>query len=82
VEVWLAGVLADGGIENPQDLARQVIVLMDGACSIMLIHRDPVYFEAAGRAAAMLVIASQRSAGNGRRPMGGSSTSGDLPRPE
>jgi AcrR family transcriptional regulator len=57
VESWLAGVMSDGGIGNAGDLARQIIILLDGAFSTTLIHRDPAYIEAAGRAAAGLVKA-------------------------
>jgi AcrR family transcriptional regulator len=57
VESWLAGVMSDGGIGNAGDLARQIVILLDGAFSTTLIHRDPAYIEAAGRAAAGLVKA-------------------------
>lgn len=57
VESWLAGVMSDGGIRNAGDLARQIVILLDGAFSTTLIHRDPAYIEAAGRAAAGLVSA-------------------------
>lgn len=56
-ETWLAGELSGHGIGEPQILAREIVLLMDGAFSIMLIHRNPDYVEAAGRAAAMLVRA-------------------------
>jgi len=54
-ETWLAGALSDQGIEDPQAVAREIVLLIDGCFSIMLIHRNPDYIEAAGRAAAMLV---------------------------
>ena len=56
-ETWLAGALSDQGIEDPQAVAREIVLLIDGCFSIMLIHRNPDYIEAAGRAAAMLVRA-------------------------
>lgn len=56
-ETWLAGALSDPGIEEPQAVAREIVLLIDGCFSIMLIHRNPDYIEAAGRAAAMLVRA-------------------------
>jgi AcrR family transcriptional regulator len=56
-ETWLAGALSDHGIEEPQAVAREIVLLIDGCFSIMLIHRNPDYIEAAGRAAAMLVRA-------------------------
>lgn len=61
-EAWLAGALSDHGVNEPQILAREIVLLMDGAFSIMLIHRNPDYVEAAGHAAATLVRARSRSA--------------------
>lgn len=62
VEAWLAGVIAAEGVEGAEDLARQVVILMDGAFSTVLIHRDPAYIEAAGRAAAALIRARLKPA--------------------
>ncbi|RJT36329.1 TetR/AcrR family transcriptional regulator [Mesorhizobium waimense] len=56
-ETWLAGELSGHGVGEPQTLAREIVLLMDGAFSIMLIHRNPDYVEAAGHAAATLVRA-------------------------
>ncbi|MBA1143217.1 TetR/AcrR family transcriptional regulator [Mesorhizobium neociceri] len=56
-ETWLASELSGHGVGEPQTLAREIVLLMDGAFSIMLIHRNPDYVEAAGRAAATLVRA-------------------------
>jgi AcrR family transcriptional regulator len=53
-ERWLAGACAEHGVAAHGELARQVVLLMDGAFSVMLVHRDPTYVEAAGRAAAAL----------------------------
>ncbi|MCZ8543377.1 TetR/AcrR family transcriptional regulator [Mesorhizobium qingshengii] len=60
-ETWLAGALSSQGVEEPQALAREIVLLIDGCFSIMLIHRNPDYFEAAGRAAATLVRARTSS---------------------
>jgi AcrR family transcriptional regulator len=60
-ETWLAAELSDHGIEEPLILAREIVLLMDGAFSIMLIHRNPDYIEAAGHAAATLVRARRRN---------------------
>lgn len=54
-ENWLAGEMQSRGLADPQILAREIVLLMDGAFSIMLIHRNPDYIEAAGRAAGLLV---------------------------
>jgi AcrR family transcriptional regulator len=59
VEAWLAGVIAADGRKNSTELARQIVILMDGAFSTMLVHRDPLYIETAGRAAAALVGAKK-----------------------
>ncbi|ESZ48789.1 TetR family transcriptional regulator [Mesorhizobium sp. L2C054A000] len=61
-ETWLAGELTGNGVDEPQTLAREIVLLMDGAFSIMLIHRNPDYVEAAGHAAATLVRARSGSA--------------------
>ncbi len=54
-EAWLAGALAGHGVADAEMLAREIVLLVDGAFSIMLVHRDAEYAEAAGRAAATLV---------------------------
>ncbi|WP_266064184.1 TetR/AcrR family transcriptional regulator [Brucella intermedia] len=56
VEDWLCLVL--GELHVPEDarrIARQIILLLDGAFSVVLLHRDPTYMESAGEAAAALV---------------------------
>lgn len=60
-EAWLGERLADAGIADPPALARQVVVLLDGAFATMLLHRDPAYAEAAGDAAATLVRRAEES---------------------
>lgn len=60
-ETWLAGELSDRMVEEPQVLAREIVLLLDGAFSVMLVHRNPDYIEAAGRAAATLVRARRRN---------------------
>jgi AcrR family transcriptional regulator len=54
-EAWLAERFDQALLREPHLLARQIVLLMDGAFSIMLVHRDPTYIEAAGKAAAALV---------------------------
>jgi AcrR family transcriptional regulator len=58
-ETWLADTLATTSLVEPLLLARQIVLLMDGAFSVMLVHRDASYVEAAGKAAATLVRASE-----------------------
>lgn len=58
VEDWLCSVFADTRTqEDARRLARQVILLLDGAFAVVLLHRDPSYMESAGEAAASLVRA-------------------------
>ncbi len=54
-ESWLRERFTADGLDDPTVLARQIMVLLDGAITQLLIHRDPVYAEAAGAAAAALV---------------------------
>lgn len=55
LEAWLAERIADVDPVGAAQRARQILLLMDGAFSIMLIHRDPTYIEAAGLAAKALL---------------------------
>ena len=59
VEGWLGDMFVAAGIAeaDARQLARQVILLIDGAFSVVLLHRDPSYMETAGGAAATLVRA-------------------------
>ncbi len=63
VERWLAERIASAHPADAELRARQIVLLMDGAFSLMLIHRDVAYIEAAGLAARMLV--GDAEAGNG-----------------
>lgn len=54
-EAWLAEQFAEAGVTDAAALARQVALLLDGAFSTLLVHRDPAYAEEAGRAARALV---------------------------
>jgi AcrR family transcriptional regulator len=54
-EAWLAEVTAADGQPDADQLARQVVLLMDGAFSTMLVHRDVAYIQSAGHAAAKLL---------------------------
>ena len=51
LESWLAEEFEAAGLPSPRDRARQVVVLIDGAFSVMLVHHDPDYIRAAGEAA-------------------------------
>jgi AcrR family transcriptional regulator len=60
-EAWLSELLLAECIREHKLLARQLTVLLDGAVTEILIHRDGSYAEAAGIAAAALIE-------NGRKP--------------
>ncbi|WP_082143645.1 TetR/AcrR family transcriptional regulator [Nitratireductor soli] len=56
VEDWLCTELAKAGLaSSSQAAARQIILLLDGSFSTVLLHRDPSYMEAAGDAARRLI---------------------------
>jgi AcrR family transcriptional regulator len=55
VEVWIAGRLASAGVSSPRERACEVVLLMEGAMVLMLIHGDRSYARAAARAAKQLV---------------------------
>lgn len=54
-EAWLADELHDHSISGAPALARQILILLDGATTVMLIHRDLNYVETAGQMALDLV---------------------------
>jgi len=54
-EAWLETELLDQGIAGAAALARQIVILVDGATTVMLIHRELDYVNAAGRLAQSLV---------------------------
>ncbi len=54
-EAWLAAILEEAQVAQPAAIARQVVVLLDGAATVMLIHRDADYVLSAAELAAGLV---------------------------
>lgn len=59
VEDWLCTVFEENLLaEAARLLARQIILLLDGAFAVVLLHRDPTYMESAGEAAAALIAVS------------------------
>ncbi|MEN3161894.1 helix-turn-helix domain-containing protein [Tistrella mobilis] len=54
-EAWLVEELTAGGVDDPDLVGRQVMILLEGAIVHTLIHRDVAYALAGGRAAALLV---------------------------
>lgn len=58
VEDWLCSVFEEKRTtEEARKLARHVVLLLDGAFAVVLLHRDPSYMENAGDAAARLIAA-------------------------
>jgi AcrR family transcriptional regulator len=51
LEQWFEEQIEAAGISKADERARELLVLMDGAITQMLTHRDPIYAEAALRAA-------------------------------
>jgi AcrR family transcriptional regulator len=54
-EAWLVKEFQNWGATDPHELARHVVLLMDGAFSTVLVHRDPTYIESAGNAAKEMI---------------------------
>ena len=54
-EAWLETELRGHGVAGAPALARQLVILLDGATTVMLIHRDLDYVDTAGRLALGLV---------------------------
>ena len=54
-EAWLETELRDRGVVGAETLARQLVILLDGATTVMLIHRDLDYVDTAGQLAHGLV---------------------------
>jgi AcrR family transcriptional regulator len=54
-EAWLASALAEHGAKDAGSTAKRIVVLLDGAATVMLIHRDLAYVDAAAEVAAGLV---------------------------
>lgn len=55
VEAWLAEQFDKHGLRSPRELARQVMLLLEGCNSLVLIHGDMTYANAASAAARLLV---------------------------
>jgi AcrR family transcriptional regulator len=57
-EEWLRATFAEAGITPAAQLARQILLLLDGSFAVVLLHRDPSYMETAGEAASSLIKAA------------------------
>jgi len=57
-EDWLRVTFEAAGIAEAAQLARQILLLLDGSFAVVLLHRDPSYMETAGHAAHALTKAA------------------------
>ena len=57
-EAWLCEAFEAAKIKSGAQLARQVVLLLDGGFAVVLLHRDASYIETAGEAASTLVRAA------------------------
>lgn len=55
LERWLANLVQSHGVPDGQEVARQILVLLDGAITEILIHRDASYAHSAAKVAALLI---------------------------
>ena len=55
VEGWLEEQLTIDGVEKPDQLVRQIMVLIEGSISLALIHGNTDYIAASANAAAILM---------------------------
>ena len=55
VEDWLTEKLKTAAVKDPAQLARQVMILIEGSMSLSLIHGNTQYIHSAGMAAARFV---------------------------
>ncbi len=73
-EAWLADILGQT-VRRPAEIARQVMILLDGAITEILIHRDASYAAVAGRAAAALIAGDSVGRNPGPARVGEAETS-------
>jgi hypothetical protein len=55
MEGWWAGLLEKAGVSSSVQRAREVVLLLEGAMALIIIHGDQSYAEAAAEAAKRLV---------------------------
>lgn len=60
VEAHLADVIARAGVRAPQKMVCEIYILLEGATSLILIHGDRRYADAAADAAKRLLLTSGR----------------------
>lgn len=60
IEAQLADLLAKSKVGKPAETAREIVLLLEGATNLILIHGDRGYTDAAARAAKVLLRARRR----------------------
>ena len=55
MEAWWASLLEKAKVPSPAERAREIVLLLEGAVALILIHRDRTYADAAARAAKRLI---------------------------
>jgi AcrR family transcriptional regulator len=68
-EDWLRISFEAEGIRKPEQLARQIVLLLDGSFAVVLLHRDASYMETAGEAASSLIDAALRASRARKSPL-------------
>jgi AcrR family transcriptional regulator len=67
VERSLGDMLATAGVREPHERARELILIVEGAMVMLLIHGDPAYARAAASAASKIFDVPDTDHGNGAR---------------
>ena len=67
LEAHLAELLARSGVDHPDETAREIWLLSEGAISLILVHGDRAYAAAAARAARALIRRPRSSRPRPRR---------------
>jgi len=63
IEDWLSARLADCGANQPEELARQVTLLIEGGMSLAFIHGDTDYIRSAAKTASTLAAKTKTAPG-------------------
>lgn len=65
-EDWLRVIFETAQLDGAAELARQMLLLLDGSFAVVLLHRDASYMESAGQAARALIMAALAPQKRGR----------------
>jgi AcrR family transcriptional regulator len=60
VEKWLVGCLIEEGYSDAEELAKSLMILLDGAVTRLIVHRDAEYARVAARTAQTLLGSAVR----------------------